>query len=378
MYYEIIMMQRTGIADLRLCEGQVPMYKEMVKLAKPIIKFILNEFGESEVIKRFSDPFWFQCLACALGFEYNYTGATTVTIRAIKEAINNENLPIKVLGGKGKEAINIQKEIEKLSEIFNFKEKTIERLKESSKLSAKVDNSLIQDSYDIYFHSIIINEKGEFSIINQGMNVREKMVRRYHWYSPTSFFDNPHSGITISNKIVLNLADKKSKETRKAILDLVKDYPLERLRLKILNLSKVINSTNQKRLIDYLGIEKEIVQLPYYLKFPRKINEKALKIAKEAENFKEFLMIKGIGPSTIRALAFLSALIYGTELSWKDPQIYCYAHGTKAGRPWFVEKKLMIENARILEEILKDKDFENKRKVLIRLSKIVERYTKDI
>jgi len=85
---------------------------------------------------------------------------------------------------------------------------------------------------------------------------------------------------------------------------------------------------------------------------PKTINWNALKKVYEFQpkNYEEFLSIKGIGPSTIRALAFISDLIYGSPPSWNDPVKYSFTVGGKDGVPYPVDKKAMDEATSILRK----------------------------
>jgi len=357
-------MKKTGIAELRLCKGPIPHYREMVLLAKPLMEAIINEFGTKETVKRFSNPLWYQCLACCFGFEYQFSGMTTVVIKAIKDSIEKENIGLKICGGKGKLGLETPKELQELGDNYSFSDKKIEKLVTKTKLAVKVDNAAIQDSYSVYFHSVIVDENGNFAVINQGMNTERQMVRRYHWYNLKDLDDSNIAGS--EENIVLDLTKKNLEDTRKLILDLAKE---SKKTAKIyLKLNKDIKQTN---LLNFK--ERKIVELPYYLRFPKKLNVEALEIAKNASNFKEFLCSKGIGSSTLRGLAFVANLIYGSEISWKDPIKFCYAYGTKAGKPWYVQKKAMRKSAEILRSAVENAKIgrREKLKILMRLSKFI-------
>jgi len=369
-------MKRTGFAELRLCEGYVPMYKEMVKLAAPTLEILIQEYGTQGVLKRFSDPVWFQCYACAMGFEHNYTGATTVTLKAIKESLQDKNVGIFVVGGKGENSRKTPEEIDRISEIFGFNESKTLKLVYTSRITAKVDNTLVQDSFSIYFHSMIIDEKGNYTVINQGMNTEEMLVRRYHWFDSKNFIEEPHASIAGSSRdIALDLTNKKSRETRKTIEDIIKDEKPEELQKKLLLLDR---SRGQSKLVDFLPL-KNVIRMPYYLSFPKSLNLEALRLSREAQNFEEILGTKGMGPSTMRGLAYIASLIYGSELSWKDPQRYCYAYGTKAGKPWYVERESMRASAEILKNAIEEAKLGKKEKLhaLKRMGKILERVKED-
>jgi hypothetical protein len=65
----------------------------------------------------------------------------------------------------------------------------------NSRLSAKVDNTAIQDGFQLYLHSFVLSKEGDWAVIQQGMNTNERLARRYHWHSPSikSFVEEPHT-----------------------------------------------------------------------------------------------------------------------------------------------------------------------------------------
>ena len=74
----------------------------MQKLAKEMVTIIINEYGPNMLLKRLSDPLWFQALGCALGYDWHSSGVTTVLTGVLKNAINSRELGLTVCGGKGK------------------------------------------------------------------------------------------------------------------------------------------------------------------------------------------------------------------------------------------------------------------------------------
>ena len=138
-------MRKVGVTELPLHWGKAPrwLFNRMVKLARGITKIIVYEYGEDELLKRLSNPFWFQALACVLGYDWHSSGTTTVTTAVLKAVSDPEEFGFGVAGGKGKISRKTPEEIEKISEIFNLSSKKIEKLKYASRMSAKVDLSLI-------------------------------------------------------------------------------------------------------------------------------------------------------------------------------------------------------------------------------------------
>ena len=97
-------MKRSGRADLPLHYGKVPswLYERMSKMGLAITEAIILEYGRTEVIKRLSDPHWFQSLGAVLGMDWHSSGITTSVLGALKRAINpvSNELGIYVCGGR--------------------------------------------------------------------------------------------------------------------------------------------------------------------------------------------------------------------------------------------------------------------------------------
>jgi hypothetical protein len=73
---------------------------------------------------------------------------------------------------------------------------------------------------------------------------------------------------------------------------------------------------------------------------PRYLDKILLKTYERApRDFEELLGIEGVGPKTLRALALVAELIYGTPASTRDPARYAFAHGGKDGTPFPVDRR---------------------------------------
>ena len=97
-------MKRKGVANLPLHGGHPPqwLFSRMIKLAGGISEVILDEYGSDELLRRLSNPFWFQAFSCVLGFDWHSSGTTTTTCGALKIALKPEKHGVMVAGGKGK------------------------------------------------------------------------------------------------------------------------------------------------------------------------------------------------------------------------------------------------------------------------------------
>ena len=337
---------KTGIVNLPLHSGKAPpwLFKRMVKLARAITDVLCYEYGKNEFLKRISDPFWFQAFSCVLGYDWHSSGTTTVTCGALKMALKPEECGIAVLGGKGATSRKVPTEIDALAEKFSFSDSKIKELKKASKLSAKVDSAVLQDGYELYHHSFIVSENGEWAVIQQGMNTENKYARRYHWLKPKSFVCEPHAAICCDSVgKVLNMTAKESEEARKCSVDLINDNPSH---LK----SILVSLSGQTTLSNF--------DLPV-LNFPKghwmsMKNYTSLLDAHEFQpkNYEELISLSGIGAKSVRALALISNLVYGMEISWRDPVKYSFAHGGKDGIPYPVDKPTMDKSISILQEAI--------------------------
>ncbi|KAA0002896.1 MAG: DUF763 domain-containing protein [Thermoplasmata archaeon] len=339
-------MKRAGVASLPLHPGKAPrwLFGRMVSLAGAIAEVMVHEYGRERFLRVLSDPFWFQAFSCVLGFDWHSSGTTTVTCGALKEALKPLDLGIYVAGGKGKASRRTLEEIESIGREKGLKERKINKLQYSSRISAKVDNAALQDGYNLYHHVIVFSEEGKWAIIQQGMNEKTTYARRYHWLSDKikNFVEEPHDAIIGYKGEAMDMTSRESREARKISVDLVNDDPKHIKR----DWSLLKKPSWQTTLDGWKA--KQIV----HLEMPRTINWNALKKVYEFQprNYEELLAIKGIGSSTVRALAFISDLIYGSPPSWKDPVKYSFAVGGKDGVPYPVDKKAMDEATSILKK----------------------------
>jgi len=331
----------------------------MVKLARCMFEVIVDEYGADVILDRLADPLWFQGLACVLGFDWDSSGATTVTVAALRQALNRAELGLKVVGGKGKAALATIDTLDEIGDSLGLSHRTIEDLKRISRLSAKVDTCLLQDGYSIYHHAMFISSDAKWTIIQQGMNPSERLARRYHWsWRINNHVIEPHSGIQgvkIHEK-VLNLTSQKSSQVHRAIVDLVKEKPTSMKRL-------IMSLRGQSSLARWIGLDDR--PIAYRLR-EVSINWQALERAYEIQpkNMEELLLVRGIGPGTLRALALVAELIYGCELDWQDPLRYAYAFGGKDGVPYPVNRERMDFVIEFLKDAIENAKLGDKERLL--------------
>jgi uncharacterized protein len=329
-------MPRSGYADLPLHYGRVPTWlaDRMAELGGAIVEALVLEYGSSEVLKRLSDPMWFQALGCVLGMDWHSSGITTSVMGALKKAVNplSKEIGIYICGGRGKHSLQTPNELLKIAHQTGLNADTLVR---SSKLAAKIDNTAIQDGFQLYLHNFVLTNKGEWAVVQQGLNDASGMARRYHWHSThfNSFLNEPHVGICGKNQgLILNLTDRNAGGTRDGILDLTKESPDKMLReIRKIVMPKhhevTISDVNLKRLGAVLTVAHET----------------------NTVEFESLLLLEGAGPRTIQSLTLVSEIIYGTPSRFTDPARYSFAHGGKDGHPFPVPLKVYDETIQVLK-----------------------------
>src|SRR6186713_1385876 len=99
-------MKRSGSADLPLHYGYVPKWlaDRMAKLGLAITEAVILEYGKEEVLRRLSDPFWFQSLGAVMGMDWHSSGITTSVLGALKRGLEPVagELGLYVCGGRGR------------------------------------------------------------------------------------------------------------------------------------------------------------------------------------------------------------------------------------------------------------------------------------
>ncbi len=391
-------MSQWGIADLPLHEGHVPEYllRRMKHLGSLIARYIVDVYGPSELLKRLSDPLWFQAFNNVIGMDWDSSGSTTIVHYVLKNTFPPSSLRdfgLAVLGGKGRDALGVKQEALLLNGVLDARS-----IIDTSRFSARLDSIALQDGYTLYIHGLYVSEKGGVLVVQQGMNVEERVARRYHIYmvKPGVFNvkSDPHSGVA-SHKVnpALNLLDEESDYTRRAIVEILESTPIGSLVEQVHVVNRLLKGLPSLEAYIHGGLiqDKDTVRdrfakCPIYYRPVRDVNrievvaERIKKLA--PREFHELLLIPGLGPESLRAIALVADLIYGYTPSFKDPTthpmdpfLYAYAHGGKDGVPYRVKPREIDKTIEFFAGVLNDlKTGSREKEILLRnLAKFVGR-----
>jgi hypothetical protein len=346
-------MKKTGIATLPLHYGKAPrwLFDRMTALSREIIHAVVSEFGQKSLLEKLSDPYWFQALGCILGFDWHSSGLTTTVTGALKEGLRGmeRELGVFIAGGKGATSRKTPEHIEMYAHKYLMNP---EPLIYASRMSAKVDNTAVQDGYQLYHHVFVFTEQQEWAVIQQGMNEHKRTARRYHWFSESvkEFVVEPHTAVCCDKKNrTLNMVALESTDARQISTDVSKEKPEKTI--------KDIKKIQKLELTERHNITATDIDPKRLYRILTKTYEK------QPEDFEKLLGIRGVGPKTIRALSLISELIYGAPPSYHDPARFSFAHGGKDGTPFPVDRQTYDKTIDIMKKAINSAKIGNQAKM---------------
>jgi len=343
-------MQRSGTADLPLHGGRVPAWlaERMTRMGTAITEAVVYNYGVPEFLSRLSDPFWFQALGCVMGMDWHSSGITTSMMGALKRGLNPQahELGIYVCGGRGKHSRKTPDELRSIADGNGLRG---EELVRSSRLAAKIDNNAIADGFQLYLHSFVVTNAGEWAIVQQGMNDASGLARRYHWHSATvrNFVAEPHAAIVGEHQgTIMNLVDRRATPAQDALLTIAHQKPnsnLQEMRRLVMPAHHDVRAGNVdlKRLGAVLAVAYE----------------------RDLRDFASLLLLENLGPRTLQSLALIAEVVHGTPTRFSDPARFSFAHGGKDGYPFPVPLKTYDQSVAVLRRTLDQAKLEHSDKL---------------
>ncbi len=358
---------RTGVANLPLHGGRAPawLFKRMRVLAREIVVFMAAELGSEEVLRRLSDPFWFQALGCVLGFDWHSSGVTTTTCAALKEGLRpvQKELGLFVCGGKGATSRKTPQEVMDHCDALSL---DADPLVYASRLSAKTDSAAVQDGFQVYHHTFFFTSAGSWAVVQQGMNDASGYARRYHWLGEQveDFVCEPHAAVCCDQRgETLNLVAEENDPVRDAAAQAACLHPDELLREV-----KAITKSAAGQLMLFEAAPAPAASEPIAAKRltlparhdirPEDLSSKRMRdtLIRTYEaapaSFEQLLGLQGVGPKTLRALSMVAELVFGADISFRDPARYSFAHGGKDGIPYPVDRETYDQTIDVLHRAI--------------------------
>jgi hypothetical protein len=332
-------MKRSGFADLPLHGGRVPAWlaERMQRLGTAIAESVIYHYGVPELLTRLSDPFWFQALGSVMGMDWHSSGITTSVMSALKRGLNPQakELGIYVCGGRGKQSRKTPAELLAVADVEGLPGSDWVR---ASRLTARVDNNAIGDGFQIYLHSFVVASGGDWAVVQQGMNERNGLARRYHWHSASvrDFVSEPHTAIVGEHEgTILNLVDRRARPAQDALLAIASERP-ERTIAEVRRLCMPRHHEARASNVDLKRLGAVL----------------AVSYERQLRDFASLLLTENLGPRTLQTLALLAEVIHGAPSRFSDPARFSFALGGKDGHPFPVPLKTYDESLAVLRRSL--------------------------
>ena len=332
-------MRRSGVADLPLHGGRVPHWlaDRMTRLGSAITETIVHDYGTSAFLSRLSNPFWFQAMGAVMGMDWHSSGITTSVMGALKRGLGPtaDELGLYFCGGRGRFSRNTPQELRAIADSRGFDADALVR---TSRLTARIDNNAIADGFQIYLHCFVVNDEGEWAVVQQGLNDRNGMARRYHWHSTQvkDFVTEPHTGIVGETQgEIMNLVDSRAKSAQSAMLEITHEKP-----------EKILAGAQHLKMPSHHEVRESNVDLK------RLGAVLAVAYEQDLHDFAELLLLEKLGPRTLQSLALVAEVAHGAPTRFSDPARFSFAHGGKDRHPFPVPLKTYDETLNFLRTSL--------------------------
>ncbi len=331
-----------GVTLLPLHGGRAPrwLFERMTRLSGLIAEAMIDEYGERGFIGKLSDPNWLQALSCAIGYDWHSSGTTTVTIAALKEALNYRT-DVFIAGGKGRMGTSTTEQIAQGCEFLST-QREADRFTSISKSIAKIDSGLVYNSVGIYHHAFVFSRDGHWCVVQQGMMGEDNGYAVRFQVMGDSV--NEHDIANETNNAVSSDAGGKSADLTYAANAKARDATLALVNEdlgRLLGNGKTLVMPARHAIAPDVDLSKNAIA--------------ALRAASDMQlsSYQELLGVRGIGARTLRSLAIISSLVYETQIYERDPITYAYNLGGKDGVPYMINKHDYDSVVGAMSEIVK-------------------------
>jgi len=290
-----------------------------------------------------------------MGMDWHSSGITTSVIGALKRGLAPlaGELGIHVCGGRGRHSRRTPAELLAIGQRVGFDG---DALAQASRLVAKVDSAAVQDGFDLYLHGFVVTDDGNWVVVQQGMNGDRRQARRYHWLSEglKSFVEQPHAAIDgLRQGEIVNLTDRGAAASRRLQVESLHSLGPDRIARQFRQIqpreppSPVARP--EQALLPHLVMPAHHDVRPSDV-FARRLHASLAAAAERGPaDFPELLLVPGIGPRTVEALAMVAEVVHGAPYRFTDPARFSMAHGGKDRHPFPVPLKVYDQTIRMLK-----------------------------
>jgi len=200
-------------------------------------------------------------------------------------------------------------------------------------------------------------ERGKWVVVQQGMNGERREARRYHWLSEglKSFVEEPHAAIDgLGQGEIVNLTDRRAAPSRRMQLDILQALGPDGIARQLRGMEAWDRGPIQSPRTEQFLLPHLIMPAHHEVR-PSDVFERRLRanLAAAADcgpkDFPELLLVPGVGPRTVRALAMVAEVVHGAPYRFTDPARFSVAHGGKDGHPFPVPLRVYDQTIQVMK-----------------------------
>src|ERR1700691_1553270 len=187
------------------------------------------------------------------------------------------------------------------------------------------------------------------------MNGDRRQARRYHWLSEglQSFVEEPHAAIDgIEQGVIVNLTDRRAETSRCRQVDILDELGPDAIGWQLAKLegAPIESKASQAQLmLPHLVMPSHHDVRPEDIVTRRLHGTLAAAADLGPKDFSELLLVPGVGPRTVRALAQVAEIVHGAPYRFSDPARFSIAHGGKDRHPYPVPLKIYDHTIKVLK-----------------------------
>lgn len=241
------------------------------------------EFQPEELLTYLSQPTFFSALAAAYGLNWSVSSHTQLLMTMLKKDVSKQGIAV-------------------------FTRNVPNQFHLPWVLTAKMTTCALQEGHGQLMGRYLFFSKKKWVIIHQKTFINHD-TRRYHWTEQG--LQGVMGSLQTSS---FNLLAREAEQARKAILDLAQE-PVQRLNSQLAEIKAGQRS-----------LHSSPKNLPHPL--PKRFFPDYLCTVREKKpsTFEDLLLLRGIGPATIRGLAAIASVFYNAHPSFEDPLTHTW-HG---------------------------------------------------
>jgi hypothetical protein len=219
----------------------------------------------------------------------------------------------------------------------------------------------VQDGFDLYLHGFIVTDEGRWAVVQQGMNGERKQARRYHWLSEglKSFVEEPHAAIDGAEQgEIVNLTDRRAEASRRDQVEMLQSIGPDKIADEFARMENAAErpippSGPKQPFLPHLIMPSHHDVRPSDVVARRLHGNLAAAADCGPADFSELLLVPGVGPRTVRALAMVAEVLHGAPYRFSDPARFSLAHGGKDRHPFPVPIRVYDQTIQALKSAVR-------------------------